>query len=495
MQYKKTFLLLVLALCFSGISSCKKWLNVTPATQTSEDEQFSSRQGFIDVLWGVYAKMSDVDSYGGNLSYGFLDVLAQRYENKSSTTDWYGEAARYHYTESGGSVLDVRQTIHDIWQSSYASIAQVNYILDNIDRHKDLLGGTTYNIIKGEALALRGFLHFDLLRMFAPAYLNGQHAKTPAIPYMKDFTVVPQAKNTEDEVLTLCEADLKEAEQLLAAYPDIDQIAGNQGSTATDLFLMFRQNHLNYWAVKATLARLYQFKEDDANALKYATAVIDGGEFRFITQSEINTDPTSVDADLTFTPEHIFSLYNSDLKEIADDYFKSTSTTAGDATDLFSRRTRLNDLYEVSTTGYGTDLRSPAASQSLWSQLSASVVYTKKYYTDNPSNVKEKLIPIIKLSEMYYIAAAAAPTPQEGVKYLNTVRQARLIPLLPADTDEETLQAELQKAYRKEFYGEGQLWFYYKRNNIVNIPGGIGNPMTEKKYVFPEPLDEIEFGK
>ncbi|ULT40430.1 hypothetical protein KRR40_37420 [Niabella defluvii] len=58
----------------------------------------------------------------------------------------------------------------------------------------------------------------------------------------------------------------------------------------------------------------------------------------------------------------------------------------------------------------------------------------------------------------------------------------------------EQLDAELQKEYRKELYGEGQLWFWYKRKNVINIPDGVGNPMTAAKYTFPLPLNEIEFG-
>lgn len=55
--------------------------------------------------------------------------------------------------------------------------------------------------------------------------------------------------------------------------------------------------------------------------------------------------------------------------------------------------------------------------------------------------------------------------------------------------------AEIQKEYRKEMYGEGQLFYFYKRNNVVTIPDGVGNPMSEAKYVFPLPLAELEFGK
>lgn len=494
-RFQKTIWLLPLLCCLLLLNSCNKWLDVNPATQTSENEQFNNQQGYIDVLFGIYQQMNKVSSYGGNLSYGLLDILAGRYENKSNVSDWYGQVARYNYSSNFTSQYDALAQITNVWSSSYASIAQANYLLKNMDRGKAILGPDTYNLIKGEALGLRGFLHFDLLRMFAPAYQDGANASVPAIPYMVDFTVVPEKRGTMETVLNHCIQDLKEAESLLAGDQQIDQIADNQSATSGELSLMYRQNHLNYWAVKASLARIYFFMGKKDSALSYADQVIQSDQFHFITQDNISTDPVGTSADLTFTSEHIFSIYNSKLKTIADDLFKSETASSGEVKDLFSTRGKLDAIYEVSLTGYGTDLRSPVASKSLWSQLSPSVVYTKKFYFDAPNNVKEGLIPVIKLAEMYYIAAESAPTMAEATSYLNQVRSARLIPALPDNISAETLSAELMKAYRKEFYGEGQLWFYYKRTNTLNIPDGVGNPMNDLKYTFPMPQDEIEFGK
>lgn len=495
MFFHKKLLLLPLLATLLVLNSCNKWLEVNPATQTSENEQFENEQGYIDVLFGIYQKMNTTSSYGGNLSYGLLDILAGRYENKSNVSDWYGQAARYNYVNNYASQYDALSALTNVWKSSYAAIAQTNYLLQNMDKGKKVLSVSAYNMIKGEALGLRGFLHFDLLRLFAPAFLDGENASKPAIPYMREFTVIPQARLTMQEVLTHAIEDLKAAEALLVEDQKIDQIAGNQASTSGDLSRMYRQNHLNYWAIKATLARLYLYMGKKDSALQYARQVIQSEQFHFTTQDKINSEPLSPAADLTFTTEHVFSIYRSDLKKIADEMFKSETASSGDNTDLFSTRAKLDAIYEVGLTGYGTDLRSPAASKSLWSQLSAGVVYTKKFYFDVASNVRGGLIPVIKLSEMYYIAAEAAPTAAEAVSYLNEVRSARLIPELASDITDEQLSSELMKCYRKEFYGEGQLWFYYKRTHTLNIPDGVGNPMDETKYTFPMPQDEIEFGK
>jgi hypothetical protein len=479
-------------------TSCKKWLEVTPATQMKEDKQFSTQQGFVDALFGVYQKAASTNGYGYNTTFGFVDVLAQLFENKSSqTTSWYGKTARYAYSSETTNQQNVRATINNIWSTSYASIAQANLILENVDAHPGVLSPLAYKIVKGEALALRGFLHFDLIRLFAPAYLDGANASVESIPYMEAFTVTPQEKLTLSAALDKCEADLKTAEALLAEYPDVDQVAGNQGSSSADLFLMYRQNHLNYWAVKGILARLYLYKGDKTNALKYALEVINSGKFNFVTPATLNVDPNATASDLTFSSEHLFSFYVSGLKAIADNYFKNSTASGGDAVDLFSTKAKLSDLYETSVVGYGTDIRNPDAPKSLWNQVTSTVVYTKKYYSDNVSNVKQFLVPVLRLPEIYYIAAEAAPTFTEGLTFLNQVRTARLLPELTTAsvTSEQVLNAEILKEYRKELYGEGQIWYYFKRKNITTIPNGVGNPMTAEKYTLPYPLSEIEFGK
>lgn len=494
MKFSRKYGLICILGAAISITSCKKWLDISPKTQIKESEQFSSRQGFIDALFGIYQRAATDSMYGQSLSFGILDLLAGRYENKGNIGNWYGNLARYTYTSNAIGGMNVEQKIAEIWGATYSAIAQANYILKNIESRKSLLGESTYNIIKGETIGMRAFLHFDLLRLYAPAY-NTANAQKTAIPYMEQFTIAPQNKLTVAAVMDKCEKELLEAEIFLSVNKDIDQIAGNQGSTNADLFLMFRQNHLNYWAVKAALARLYLYKGDKVNALKYAKEVIDSQKFRFITAAEINTDAAGTASDMTFSSEHIFSVYVSNLRRVVEDILKQSTNNNDDYRDLYTNLTKVNAMFEVDQPGYGTDIRIPAASKTLWTQgtvVTTLVLYSKKYYTDNINNVKQRLVPVLRLPEMYYIAAEASATPDEGLVYLNIVRVARGLPALTAS---DKLEAETLKEYRKEFYGEGQLWFYFKRKNTITIPDGVGNPMTEAKYTFPLPQAEIEFGK
>ncbi|MCK7557785.1 hypothetical protein MKQ70_23360 [Chitinophaga sedimenti] len=55
--------------------------------------------------------------------------------------------------------------------------------------------------------------------------------------------------------------------------------------------------------------------------------------------------------------------------------------------------------------------------------------------------------------------------------------------------------AELVKEARKEFFGEGQIWYMYKRLNM-SFPGqsGVVIPAGRDKFVLPFPDDEIAYG-
>ena len=89
----------------------------------------------------------------------------------------------------------------------YNMLANVNNLLDNIDKRQSVFTGDNYNIIKGEALGLRAYIHFDLLRLFASAAdLNKE-----AIPYAKNLQIEVPHVYTGKEVLALLNEDIKNA--------------------------------------------------------------------------------------------------------------------------------------------------------------------------------------------------------------------------------------------------------------------------------------------
>lgn len=490
---RKTLYVITIGFVLMVAVSCEKWLDVRPSNQFDEEEQFATEQGYIDVLIGTYQSLTDQDTYGAELSFRFVDVLAQLYGNKTAT-GYYGLSARYSYADVNDGQHSPRTIIENIWSKQYNSIAQLNYLLKRLDTRPSELTESSFRLIKGEALALRAYLHFDLLRLFAPAY-GEETATQPAIPYVTEFTVSPSNVLAFMEVIGQLEADLQEAISLQSDFQEIDQIAENQGSTDTELFYIFRQNRMNYWAAKALMARIYLYAGDMENAKKYADEVIDSEEFRFIPIANRIFDERDIRSNISFTQEHIFSLYHSGLRDIADNFFK-TSQVEPEASDLFDTRVILDGIYETTVPGLGTDIRSTVSSPNRWAQHSNSTVYTKKHYSDHASNVNQRLIPLIRLPEMYYIAAEASANMDEALWYLNAVRSARgITAVLNSDqiTDEASLRNELFKEYRKEYYAEGHLWYFYKRLAYTSLPNTVFFGTMANVYTLPVPDVELEF--
>ena len=80
-----------------------------------EEDLFSSESGFRDALTGIYALMGRVETYGGNSTMGFMDMLAQTY----SKVDYdYEDALKYNYKEE-----HVKGIVDTMWSSNYNAIA------------------------------------------------------------------------------------------------------------------------------------------------------------------------------------------------------------------------------------------------------------------------------------------------------------------------------------------------------------------------------------
>ena len=115
-----------------------------------------------------------------------------------------------------------------------------------------------------------------------------------------------------------------------------------------------------------------------------------------------------------------------------------------------------------------------------------SVQYSKKYTLAEGTDGYD-MIPVIRLSEMYYIMAeyyARNANFIEAGKMLDAVRSARgIISNTSNIISLDDFISKLLKEIRKELIGEGQLYFQYKRLNNNSFADGV-------KFVFDRPENE-----
>ena len=104
-------------------------------------------------------------------------------------------------------------------------------------------------------------------------------------------------------------------------------------------------------------------------------------------------------------------------------------------------------------------------------------------------------IPYIKLGEIYLIGAESALKLNDisgAYSYLSSFVDKRFSKTSIVETSTATeLMEEIEKQYVREFLGEGQLFYCYKRWNLSSIPSYNGRSieMTKAKYVWPIPVN------
>lgn len=304
--------------CSTMMVSCDSWLEVKPYDKISEGELQKSEEGYQKMLNGIYIDLNSDALYGQSLSVEMIEVMGGAYAIGTDNSVWgnYKDLSNYQYgTEYWRNRLD--QT----WNKAYALILNCNKILENIDQNQGLFTGGNYYAVKGEALALRAMLHFDMLRLFGPVYAKDSDKK--AIPYYNKQTNSPEPILTAKEVAEKVVADLEEARILLANDPVKTEgtlMSGSQDGTSN--FMRYRALRLNYYAVEALLARVNLYMGNKTEAFKYATDVIktaDQGIFPFVDKSLIIGSPA--DPDRIFSSEVLFALTNTSRSKIHKNFY------------------------------------------------------------------------------------------------------------------------------------------------------------------------------
>jgi hypothetical protein len=484
--FPKLTLIAITAMIMVFVSGCKKFLDLPPKDQVPQSTLFKDEQGFKDALIGVYLGM-DKPQYGGNyglyttnLSMGMMSTLAYNYDNATVSNvgtggAFYNNVVYYVYLDG-----QVRQEIDGIWGGMYNNIANLNNILIQIDSKKDVFHGDNFNRIKGETIALRALFHFDLARMFGQPPSTGSAAK--AIPYITQFTVKSTPFVTLQTALDSCIADLIAAKNILATA-DTSAVL----KAIDDPFTSYTQNHLNYWAVQALLARVYLYKGDFENADKYAKAVIGSNKFPLITSNVAAA--SRIPRDRTFSQEQLFSVYTTNIK----DYNGLFDKSSGVPLRLLPAG---KDLMYKTGSGNASDYRYT----SWFDNNQAATNVPSKFFQDNSLPYElQGIVPVIRVSEMYYIAAECANKKNDisaGASFLSNVRLARGLNALNAAgiTTTDSLSTEIMREYQKEFIQEGQTFFYYKRlnKNLKQVTGTTAT-IPADVYVFPIPDKEKEY--
>ncbi|WP_257666362.1 RagB/SusD family nutrient uptake outer membrane protein [Parapedobacter tibetensis] len=493
---KITISLLVVFL--ASLASCSKWLDIQPETQVDQEVLFSTPEGFEEALLGVYSRCAQDNLYGKELTIGTPEVLAQNYTIRADDPLRYLRTRNFEYNNA-----NFIQRKDGIWKGLYHAVANCNLILEHMDEKVTLFAPGLHDLIKGETLALRAYLHFDALRLFAPSFANSPNAA--GIPYVTAYSNQTTVMSTVTAALDSALRDLEAAKALLANDPirDAGYIVGyptqtdstlNTEENNRNLFLQNRRHRMNYYAVCGALARVYLYKNDKSNALLNAREVIQSEKIPWTAMANfLAVDQDKKDRILY--KELVFGWYIPNMGDAYNrDWFREN--TSG----MYLSQAVTQAIYE--TAGVGSTDQRYRQWYTTRSQNNDFISIIDKYRRNTLSdaenaNIHYLMAPAIRLSELYYIAAECTyPTdPEVALAYIDAVRQHRGIGETLSVANESAFKTELLKEYRKELLAEGQLFYTYKRMNQP-IPTQSGNaiPASNAIFVLPLPDDEIIYG-
>ncbi|WP_065220355.1 MULTISPECIES: RagB/SusD family nutrient uptake outer membrane protein [Butyricimonas] len=470
-----------------SMTGCNDWFDVSPETQISSDDLYSTGDGFRMQVNGIYKSLSAQNLYGKELTWGLVDVLGQYYIKENLDQVYQDVNDRLYETS------DVLSLTDGIWSGMYKVIADCNNIIEHVEKASNSIfenGEGEKCKIHGEALAMRAFIHFDLLRLFAPS--PAQNENGTWIPYVKDSESVINNKMTVKQVLENVEQDLLEAHSLMVQWDSVVSyskswreeviwmwvVMGGYWKSWSDEseyaeFFGHQRSRMNMVSVNALLARVYAYMGEKKKAYDVIEEMLKmggrGEEWRFDQMDYLPAGECRLLGDV------IFNLYNKQVGEYYAPYLTSEHPLyLRNITQVFPSRNQIDGRFEK-----------------LLMQIGSDYVSVKNRRT----NLDVAYLPVIRKSELYYIKGeylASVGKVDEAVELLRKVRSARgdisTDDLNTITTEAGYIQAMLADA-RKEFIAEGQSFYMFKRLNLPIFDGKQNIDFRNNNYL-PVPKSE-----
>lgn len=475
------------------LSSCSDWLNVYPSDQIKEEYLFETGNGYRTALNGIYRSMTSYSTYGSNLKWGIIDAWGQVYDMEKLSDENGGKPMK-KIAKLEFKNFELVPTTDKMWSDVWNLVANCNELAQQAEKADSMLfydGERERQMILGEAIGLRAYIQFDLLRIYAPSPKMEPGNRT-FIPYVNVYPAYLNNRETVSYCLEQIIKDLTKSQELLL---DVDKTTGwskrfDEGPNNEKLFLNSRGFRLNYYAVTAELARVYQYAGMKDEALEQANILIQN-ESNFAALTDKAGSTAINNGNLKMYNDVIFALYSP--KDQVD--WDRLINHANDKVDDFNEERFLGLSSAMMTELYGSDLNTDWRALFQLEQRGAHY-RSLKYYQQPESyqygKVNNQLVPMIRMSEIYYIAAEAIYETDlsTALKYLKIVKKGRGLNVDLSGVTKGEFMNELVKDARREFIGEGQTLFMFKRLKRT-IAGGNGDIIAnEENLVLPLPDSE-----
>jgi len=421
--------------CITAIS-CNKELDTEPSVSIDKNLALQTSDDVKALLIGAYRDLGTANFYGGRI-FMEADLLADVNE-----MDWTGTYQGLTQIKNKTIPVD-NDFVSGIWLSGYRAINDVNNVIGALN----VVNPNDSSSVAAEARFIRGAAYFDLVRLFAKAWNDGDPTANEGVP----IVLTPTTEITEASKVKRA----KVAEVYAQAISDLQLAEANLPET--------NGVYATKAAAAAMLSRVYLQQQDYVNARDAAD--------RAITYARSNGGvlvKNYADAfGATNTSEDIFAI--------------QVTATAG--TQGFNEFYSSSQRGDIQITNTHLDLYESGDKRANLFYEDGGSVYTGKF-EELYGNVH-----IIRLAEMFLTRAecnfrlgtTVGATP---VSDINRIRERA--GLTPYTASELTLDKILMERHL-ELAFEG-FWLH----DIKRLEGSVGNlPWNSPKLIFPIPQREI----
>jgi len=491
----KMFVLLI-GFSLMAITSCQEsFLEKLPYDSITDESFFKTQADFEQGVTSIYASLTDV--------YGDAFVMG---EMRSDNTHFiYDPADRGGaYLEEYSDFLDNPSSgpVFNKYRGNYNVINRANQVLAKIDGVD--FDQTAKDNLKGQALFLKAFAYFDLVKYFGgvPLYLK------PVATYEGAFI----SRSTSDEVYTQIIADIKSAISLLP-----DRSSSNLGRASKGAAQMLLgdvyMNQKKYSDAEAILKQIsgYTLLPNYKDVFSISNKNNEESIFE-IQYKQGSTDGFSNQFFYTFLPK----LSNTSVVTGVDGRFNGGRTGLNTATPDLIACYEAGDTRLAASIGF-VDVKNNYNQGYLVDKLP----YCRKYEAPHSTAYDVGTDwPVYRYSEVLLFLAEIANEsnkPVEALSYLNQVRNRAGVANATA-TDQATLRTIIAKERRTEFAFENKRWIDLVRTGkaisvmsaygvkIKANPGAYYYPtgngpvaasynVTNDKLIFPIPQSERDINK
>lgn len=442
---KKWILLLLLSSCF--LNSCDSFVEVDlPNSQLTSPAVFEDKATANAAMVDIYNKIRD-----NGLLTGISSGISNQLGNYTDELVCYGSTASVSFDFYNNALVATNSNISAVWNSSYNQIYCANSVLEGV-KNAAALPTADRDQLTGEALFVRGLLHFYLTNLFGDLpYITTTDYKLNSSPKR-----IPQA-----EVYDKIKTDLAQAIALLPeAYISTEKVRPNK------------------YAAIALLARVDLYSGNWTEAAANATQVINNTalyQWTSLNKVFLKNSTTT-----------IWQLMPA---------VKGKNTFEGETFIFTAGPPPLTALSPGLMSAFSVgDLR-----KSVWTKAvtngTTTWYHAYKYnqYQNTTTSLEYSIV--LRLAEQYLIRAEAKAHLNDVIgaaQDLNAVRNQAGLTNTTATTSNQILDA-IQQERRLEFFTEfGHRFFDLKRTNKLDSTlSGVKLGWDAKDQLWPIPATEL----